>query len=99
VQWAHDVRLCLAISDCFAKLTIVQINIVRGRTKAGAAKELGIPVEEVKPEQYDAVVLHGETLQTMTENQWAEVRFTLQSIATCPNMCHVHTLYHAHAHC
>jgi hypothetical protein len=45
----------------------------RGRTKAQTAKEMGVPEDEVAADQYDAVVLHGETLTVMNEEQWAEV--------------------------
>jgi hypothetical protein len=34
---------------------------------------MGVPEDEVAADQYDAVVLHGETLTVMNEEQWAEV--------------------------
>ncbi|KAG5184236.1 hypothetical protein JKP88DRAFT_208389 [Tribonema minus] len=49
-----------------------EVHIVRGRTRANAAKEMGLPLDTIKPDQYEAVVLHGETLATMSEDEWAE---------------------------
>mmetsp|Transcript_7445 Transcript_7445/g.11126 ORF Transcript_7445/g.11126 Transcript_7445/m.11126 type:complete len:1130 (+) Transcript_7445:49-3438(+) len=49
-----------------------EIHIIKGKTKNDVAKELKIPIEQVKPDQYDAVVLHGETLAVMSEDEWAE---------------------------
>jgi magnesium-transporting ATPase (P-type) len=62
-----------------------EVHIIRGRTKGQAAKEMGIPEEEVRADLYDAVVLHGEALSVMNEDQWAEASYTaspLYSIAT-----------------
>lgn len=50
-----------------------EVHIVRGRTRSQAAKALGIPETSVKAADYDAVVLHGEVIANMNEEQWAEV--------------------------
>jgi hypothetical protein len=44
-----------------------------GKTKAQVAKERNIEESQVTADMYDAVVLHGETLLTMSEDEWSEV--------------------------
>lgn len=50
-----------------------QVHIIKGKTKAEVAAERGCEESDILSDQYDAVVLHGETLLTMDEDEWAEV--------------------------
>jgi magnesium-transporting ATPase (P-type) len=50
-----------------------QVHIVKGKTKVEVAAERGCDESDIQPDEYDAVVLHGETLLTMDEDEWAEV--------------------------
>jgi hypothetical protein len=45
-----------------------------GKTKVQVAKELSIDESQVTADMYDAVVLHGETLLSMSEDEWSEVQ-------------------------
>jgi UDP-2,3-diacylglucosamine pyrophosphatase LpxH len=49
------------------------VHIIRGKTKSEIAAERGCDECDVQYDEYDAVVLHGETLLTMDEDEWAEV--------------------------
>ncbi|KAG5185752.1 hypothetical protein JKP88DRAFT_354106 [Tribonema minus] len=77
-----------------------EVHIIRGRTKASAALDLGMPLDHVQPEHYDAVVLHGETLAAMSEDEWAEapskheVVFARTDVTAC-NGCHCQLRAHA----
>jgi sodium/potassium-transporting ATPase subunit alpha len=53
-----------------------QVHIIKGKTKVEVAAERGCDESDIQPDEYDAVVLHGETLLTMDEDQWAEVYIT-----------------------
>eukprot|EP00611_Tribonema_gayanum_P004790 TRINITY_DN13_c0_g1_i10.p1 TRINITY_DN13_c0_g1~~TRINITY_DN13_c0_g1_i10.p1 ORF type:complete len:662 (+),score=251.51 TRINITY_DN13_c0_g1_i10:2550-4535(+) len=50
-----------------------EVHIVRGKTRGQAAEELGLAEKDVPADKYDAVVLHGEILTGMDEDQWAQV--------------------------
>eukprot|EP00953_Heterococcus_sp_UTEX-ZZ885_P011750 6800-Heterococcus_DN1.PRE.1 len=49
-----------------------QVHIIKGKTKVEVAAERGCDESDIQPDEYDAVVLHGETLLTMDEDEWAE---------------------------
>ncbi|ORX66215.1 hypothetical protein DL89DRAFT_270391 [Linderina pennispora] len=47
-----------------------KINLVLGETREGVARRTGRPVEEVEDDEYDAVVIHGESITSMTDEDW-----------------------------
>jgi hypothetical protein len=49
------------------------VHIIKGKTRAQVARELSIDESAVTADMYDAVVLHGEALLTMSEDAWDEV--------------------------
>lgn len=50
-----------------------KINLMLGETKAMAAKRMDKPIEEIREDEYDAVVIHGEMIDTLTEAQWDNI--------------------------
>ncbi|KAG0320836.1 hypothetical protein BGZ97_012725 [Linnemannia gamsii] len=47
-----------------------KINLVLSETKEEVAKNRGCSVEEVGDDEYDAVVIHGEQIDSLTERDW-----------------------------
>ncbi|KAI8319991.1 hypothetical protein GQ54DRAFT_298943 [Martensiomyces pterosporus] len=47
-----------------------KINLVLGETREGVAKRTGRPVEDIGEDEYDAVVIHGERIAEMTDEDW-----------------------------
>ncbi|RKP13278.1 hypothetical protein BJ684DRAFT_10301 [Piptocephalis cylindrospora] len=52
-----------------------KINLILSETKGQVAKRRGVPVEAVEEHEYNAVVIHGETIDGMTEEDW-DIIFT-----------------------
>ncbi|KAJ2708638.1 hypothetical protein H4R19_004649, partial [Coemansia spiralis] len=50
-----------------------KINLVLGETRSGVAARTGRAIEDVGEDEYDAVVIHGEELATMTDEDWERV--------------------------
>ncbi|KAJ2749216.1 hypothetical protein IWQ56_007276, partial [Coemansia nantahalensis] len=50
-----------------------KINLVLGETRSGVAARTGRAVEDVGEDEYDAVVIHGEQLAAMTDDDWERV--------------------------
>ncbi|PVV02300.1 hypothetical protein BB560_003250, partial [Smittium megazygosporum] len=50
-----------------------KINLILGETKSEVAKRTGRPVESIGEDEYDAVVIHGEELATMTDEDWDQI--------------------------
>jgi hypothetical protein len=73
------------------------VHIIKGKTRAQVSRELTIDESAVTADMYDAVVLHGETLLTMSEDEWDEVTVLfsffnfslhlLQSMQMCVYVC------------
>ena len=49
------------------------VGIIRGLTKELAAKSLKKPVEEVTESEYDAVIVHGDQLDSFSESDWDRI--------------------------
>ncbi|KAJ1961365.1 hypothetical protein GGI12_003293, partial [Dipsacomyces acuminosporus] len=47
-----------------------KINLVLGETREGVAKRTGRPIEEIGEDEYDAIVIHGERIAEMTDEDW-----------------------------
>ncbi|PVV02354.1 hypothetical protein BB560_003194, partial [Smittium megazygosporum] len=50
-----------------------KINLILGETKSEVAKRTGRPIESIGEDEYDAVVIHGEELATMTDEDWDQI--------------------------
>ena len=50
-----------------------KIGIIQGETQVDAAKRLQKPVSAISEEEYDAVVIHGERIASMTDDDWDRV--------------------------
>ncbi|KAJ2056384.1 hypothetical protein GGI17_006215 [Coemansia sp. S146] len=47
-----------------------KINLVLGETREGVAKRTGRPAEAIGEDEFDAVVIHGERIADMTDDDW-----------------------------
>ncbi|KAI9228833.1 MAG: hypothetical protein DHS80DRAFT_14923 [Piptocephalis tieghemiana] len=52
-----------------------KINLVLSETKGQVAKRRGIPEEAVEEHEYNAIVIHGETIDSLSEQDW-DIIFT-----------------------
>lgn len=52
-----------------------KINLMLHRTRAMVAKETNRPIESVGEDEFRAVVVHGEQIDTMTDAEWDNVFF------------------------
>eukprot|EP00475_Leptophrys_vorax_P045386 TRINITY_DN9399_c1_g1_i1.p1 TRINITY_DN9399_c1_g1~~TRINITY_DN9399_c1_g1_i1.p1 ORF type:complete len:957 (+),score=325.90 TRINITY_DN9399_c1_g1_i1:346-2871(+) len=50
-----------------------KVGLITGDTIEQAAERLGKPVDEVKYDEYQAVVVHGDKIDTMTNAEWEAV--------------------------
>lgn len=50
-----------------------QIGLISGPTIIEAAQQLKKPIEMVEDDEYDAVVVHGEKLENMSEADWDKI--------------------------
>jgi sodium/potassium-transporting ATPase subunit alpha len=50
-----------------------KINLMLKDTRPKVAKRLGKKVEEIHSYEYDAVVVHGEQIDTLTDDEWDEI--------------------------
>jgi len=79
-----------------------QVGLITGDTIERAAEKLGKPISMVKYNEYDAVVVHGDKIDSMTNDEWdavlnkKEVVFAstspihkLQIVARCQAMGHI----------
>eukprot|EP00001_Collodictyon_triciliatum_P052725 09412_1 len=50
-----------------------EVNIIRGKTRNQVAKERGVDESEVKEGEYDAIVIHGDKIDALTDRQWYNI--------------------------
>ncbi|KAJ1817484.1 hypothetical protein LPJ75_001701 [Coemansia sp. RSA 2598] len=50
-----------------------RINLVLGETREGVAQRTGRSIESIGDDEYDAVVVHGEQIDDMTDADWERV--------------------------
>ncbi|KAJ2798365.1 hypothetical protein H4R20_004851 [Coemansia guatemalensis] len=50
-----------------------KINLLIGETREGVAAHTGRPVAEIREDEYDAVVVHGDSIADMSEEDWDTV--------------------------
>ncbi|KAJ2781370.1 hypothetical protein GGI15_003236 [Coemansia interrupta] len=50
-----------------------RINLVLGETREGVARRTGRPVDTIGDDEYDAVVVHGEQIEGMSDADWEHV--------------------------
>lgn len=50
-----------------------KINLMLSETKAMVAKRTQRAVEEIQPEEYKAIVVHGDQIDGLTDEQWDEI--------------------------
>lgn len=50
-----------------------KINLMLGETKAMVAKRTNRPIEEIQENEYDAIVIHGEMIDKLTEAEWDNI--------------------------
>ncbi|KUJ15206.1 P-type cation exchange, alpha subunit of ATPase [Mollisia scopiformis] len=50
-----------------------KINLMLGETKAMVAKRTDRTIEEVREDEYDAIVIHGEMIDNLTEAEWDNI--------------------------
>ncbi|KAK0713196.1 hypothetical protein B0T26DRAFT_753337 [Lasiosphaeria miniovina] len=50
-----------------------KINLMLGETKAMVAKRTGKPIDQIAEHEYDAVVVHGEQIDTLTDADWDKI--------------------------
>ncbi|KAI8048666.1 hypothetical protein BDF22DRAFT_726822 [Syncephalis plumigaleata] len=70
----HGVRE--AIGRCRAagiQVMMVTINLMLSETKPQVAKRLGRPVESIEEHEYQAIVIHGEQIDSFADEDWDRV--------------------------
>lgn len=50
-----------------------KINLMISETKAMVAKRLDRPIEEIREDEYDAIVIHGEQIDNLSESDWDSI--------------------------
>ncbi|KAI9206203.1 P-type cation-transporting ATPase [Polychytrium aggregatum] len=50
-----------------------KINLMLGETRERVAKRTGRPVESIKEDEYNAIVIHGERIATLTDAEWDNI--------------------------
>ncbi|KAI9208474.1 uncharacterized protein BJ171DRAFT_488991 [Polychytrium aggregatum] len=50
-----------------------KINLMLGETKERVAKRTGRPVKSIAPEEYNAIVIHGEQISELTDADWDNI--------------------------
>ncbi|CAG8444514.1 6249_t:CDS:2 [Ambispora leptoticha] len=50
-----------------------KINLMLSDTKALVAKHTGRPIESIQDDEYNAIVIHGEQIDTLTDEQWDNI--------------------------
>ncbi|CAG8627763.1 337_t:CDS:2 [Paraglomus brasilianum] len=50
-----------------------KINLMLSETKEMVAKRRGIPVEQVREEEYSAIVIHGEQIDSLSDFDWDNI--------------------------
>ncbi|RKP25450.1 hypothetical protein SYNPS1DRAFT_15649 [Syncephalis pseudoplumigaleata] len=50
-----------------------KINLMLSETKPQVAKRLGRPIESIEEHEYQAIVIHGEQIDTFTDEDWDRV--------------------------
>ena len=50
-----------------------KINLVIQDTKEQLAAKRNVPVEQIQEHEVDAIVIHGETIDSLTEEQWSNI--------------------------
>ena len=50
-----------------------KINLMIGETKAMVAKRKGRPIEDIDDDEYNAIVVHGEQIDDLTDAQWDDI--------------------------
>lgn len=50
-----------------------KINLMLGETKAMVAKRTGRPIDEIAEDEYTAVVIHGEQIDSLTDAEWDNI--------------------------
>jgi sodium/potassium-transporting ATPase subunit alpha len=50
-----------------------QVGLLIGETKEQVAKRLGKPLSAVSENQYRAVVVHGDTIDTLSGLEWEQI--------------------------
>jgi sodium/potassium-transporting ATPase subunit alpha len=79
-----------------------KIGLITGDTIEQAAEKLGKPIQQVREDEYQAVVIHGDKIDTMTNQEWEvvlrkkEIAFArtspihkLEIVARCQALGHV----------
>ncbi|KAF2093002.1 P-type cation exchange, alpha subunit of ATPase [Rhizodiscina lignyota] len=50
-----------------------KINLMISETRAMVAKRKSRPIEDIEDDEYDAIVLHGEQIDTLTDAEWDNI--------------------------
>jgi sodium/potassium-transporting ATPase subunit alpha len=50
-----------------------RINLIVGETKADVAKRTGKSVDEIRSNEFDAIVIHGDQIDALTDPEWDEI--------------------------
>ncbi|CAG8574563.1 12189_t:CDS:2 [Ambispora gerdemannii] len=50
-----------------------KINLMLSDTKELVAKHTGRPIESIQEDEYNAIVIHGEQIDTLTDEQWDNI--------------------------
>ncbi|KAK3376562.1 hypothetical protein B0T24DRAFT_656487 [Lasiosphaeria ovina] len=57
-----------------------KINLMLGETKAMVAKRTGKPIDQIAENEYDAVVVHGEQIDSLTDADWDKISWRTEII-------------------
>lgn len=50
-----------------------KINLMISETRAMVAKRKGRPIEDIEDDEYDAIVVHGEQIDSLTDAEWDNI--------------------------
>ncbi|KND04182.1 Na,H/K antiporter P-type ATPase, alpha subunit [Spizellomyces punctatus DAOM BR117] len=50
-----------------------KINLMLGHTKETLAKKTGRPIETIQEHEYSSIVIHGETIDDLTDSDWDKI--------------------------
>jgi sodium/potassium-transporting ATPase subunit alpha len=69
VPWSHDTDKISRTAEAIGR----KINLMLSETKAMVAKRRGKPIEEIQENEFKAIVVHGEQVDTLTDTEWDNI--------------------------
>eukprot|EP00002_Diphylleia_rotans_P039720 TRINITY_DN927_c0_g3_i2.p1 TRINITY_DN927_c0_g3~~TRINITY_DN927_c0_g3_i2.p1 ORF type:complete len:849 (+),score=173.72 TRINITY_DN927_c0_g3_i2:64-2610(+) len=64
------------------------VGIIRGKTRQDVARERGVPEAQIQEGEYDAVVIHGDKIDALTDRQWYNI-LRLKQIVFARYVCNI----------